>query len=158
MKETKNEAVIPEDTHGKEDQVEKKEKVKVKKEKKKPAKVEIYERHYTKQWISITSILLFFIAFYGAYFIADLDISHAFVKSFFALIIINIIFRSLVMFWNIFIPRDEWMYIVQGPPHVDSRSMLKIREQERVERETDRLNRIDLIEEEIEPEEEFVLS
>ena len=82
----------------------------------------IREKHYTNQWVSITSIMMFFIAFYGAYFVANLEMSLAFVKSCFVLIVANIMTRGLVIFWNAFIPKNEWLLIVHGPPEVDSRS------------------------------------
>jgi len=134
-------------------------KKKIKKESKSKSFM-ITEHHYTNQWLSIVSILMFFVSFYGAYFIAELEISLAFVKSCFVLIVANIIFRSLIVFWNIFIPEKEWLLIVNGRPEIDSRSRLKLLEKERIEREEDRLSKLAEVNEDSRyiDDEEFVLS
>ena len=109
------------------------------KKEKKQKRMEIREKHYTTQWVAITSIMMFFIAFYGAYFVAHLELNLAFVKSCFVLIVANIMLKTLVWVWNIFISKNEWLLIVHGPPDVDSRSQLIIREKERLERENERI-------------------
>ena len=82
----------------------------------------IKERNYVNAWTSIFSIVMFFIAFFSAYFTSGLELSSAFVKSVFVLIVAHIISNILVMIWRFMIPKNEWMLIVHGPPETLSRS------------------------------------
>ena len=95
----------------------------------------IKEKQYTKAWVSIFSILMFFISFFATYFGSGIEIGTAFVRAVFVLFITNLIARFLVFLWQISIPRDQWLLIVHGPPDVLSRSekLKKEREKENTE-------------------------
>jgi len=96
---------------------------------------EIKEKHYTNSWMTIFSILMFFVSFFAAYFVSGNELSNAFVRSCFVLIVANVLSRILVIVWNCSIPKDQWLLIVHGPPSIDSRSV-KLRKEREKERES----------------------
>jgi len=102
----------------------------------------IREKPYVNAWISICSIMLFFISFFMAYVIKGHDIGTTFVKSAVILVVANLIARLLVMIWQVIIPKDQWLLMVHGRPDVDSRTDRKRKEAERLlalEEEEERL-------------------
>jgi len=80
------------------------------------------EKQYVNAWTSICSTLMFFISFFTAYFVSGNEITTAFVKSVFILIVTNVILKGLVLIWQLSIPKEQWMLMVHGAPAVDSRS------------------------------------
>ena len=85
-------------------------------------KTELREKQYINSWTTMFSIVMFFIAFFSAYFAVGHDLSVAFVKSMFVLIVTHIVSKIIIMIWRFAIPKEQWALIVHGPPHVDSRS------------------------------------
>jgi len=106
-----------------------KEKLRLAKEKEKRA---IIANHYSNSWITIFSIVMFFISFFGSYFVVGREMGLTFVKAVIVLVVANIMSRILVMLWNYTIPKDQWVLIVHGPPHVESRTERLIKERERL--------------------------
>jgi hypothetical protein len=99
---------------------------------KEKSKTQVSPQHYTNAWISIFSIMMFFISFFGSYFVSGNEISVAFVKAVIVFFVSNLIARVLVFMWHISIPRDQWLLIVHGPPQVDSRQVRIQKERERL--------------------------
>jgi hypothetical protein len=97
----------------------------------KPPK-QIKQNDYTNSWISIFSIMMFFIAFFSAFFVAGNEIGGTFMKAVVVLIVTNIIARTLVTIWHFMVPKQQWLLIAHGPPEVDSRSVRIIKERERL--------------------------
>ena len=83
----------------------------------------IKQKNYENAYASIFSIIIFFISFFAAYFVAANDISVAFVKSGFVLIITYAVAKILILIWRFAMPKDEWLLIVHGPPSIESRSV-----------------------------------
>ena len=84
--------------------------------------VVIKEKNYVTAWTSIFSITMFFISFFSSYLTVGHEITSAFVKSVFVLIVAHIISNILVLIWRFMIPKEQWLLIVHGPPEIQSRS------------------------------------
>jgi len=109
----------------------------------------IYPDHYSNAWVSIFSIMMFFISFFMAYVMKGHDIGTTFVRSVIMLVVTNLIARFLVVMWQVIIPRDQWLLIVHGPPEVDSRTTRKQKALERLlELEEEERQRADAIDNE----------
>ena len=82
----------------------------------------IKEKNYANSWSNIFSLLMFFISFFTSYIVVGYDISSAFVKGVFVLIVSNIISKILLLIWRYSIPKEQWLIMVHGAPAIDSRS------------------------------------
>ncbi|MCL2065041.1 MAG: hypothetical protein FWG98_11840 [Candidatus Cloacimonetes bacterium] len=85
-------------------------------------RTEIKERNYVAAWTSIFSITMFFIAFFNSYLQVGHELTTAFVKSIFVLIVAHIIANILIFVWRFVMPKEQWLLIVHGPPDIPSRS------------------------------------
>jgi len=92
----------------------------------------VREKPYINAWISICSIMMFFVSFFMAYIMKGNDIGVTFVKSVVILVVSNVIARILALIWQVIIPKDQWLLMVHGRPEVDSRSERKIKEANRL--------------------------
>lgn len=86
----------------------------------------VKEKDYIKAWLSIFSILNFFIAFFTSYFTVSNNLVTSFIRAVIVYIVSFIVGKIIIILWKVSIPKDEWLLIVHGKPKVDSRSQKRL--------------------------------
>lgn len=90
----------------------------------------IKKRQYVNAWVNIVSILMFFVTFFTAYTVASLDLSGAFVRAIFSMIISSFVARLLAFLWSSAFSPQEMSLLVKGPPEVPKRTSAVLNELE----------------------------
>lgn len=77
------------------------------------------EKIQLKALYNFISIFIFFISFFSNYIIYSASIVEAFLKSFIAMLLSNVVLRIIYFVWFIAFSPKEWKLIIEGPQEVD---------------------------------------